>query len=327
MLKSFISFFAVILLSHTAQAIWTTIDLPDRLSYESTAMSHLSDGRLLYAHDGNIYRQSAFGSSSTVAFSNAPSGAYSFVTGNGFIGVGSFGGSAPIYSFNAGDSNAPFTNSGSIQSYTGATYENDSILTVGINGDREGSSVSEVGIYSRSGMYTTIVSNVSTYSGGIAWSGDTLYVADNDDTRIYSFSSSQVSSAINGAELSIENGTFITNLGVSGSIAVDSEGRIFASGYQSNGIQVYDPSAQTTGSLFSNDAGTSYTVGTFSNGSNNYIAWLNAEGYSAGDGITYGYALEANVPVPEPANYGLFMCIIAIAFVLCRRLGDYKKNL
>lgn len=302
----------------SVSAAWTTFGLADRVSFNSTAMAHLDDGRLVYAHDGAVYQQDAFGLPSMTSFGNAPSSAYSFVSSNGFLGVGSFGSTAPVYGFEAANTASSFTNTGSIQSFHGLAYTANSILVVGANGV---GGVSEIGHYNTAGVYQPIVSNVSAYSAGITLdAAGNLFVVDNDDLNIYSFSATQVTAALEGATLGIGDGTLVTNLGVSGSIAVDSQGRVFVSGWQKSGVQVYDPDTAESGSILPNHDNTNYSVSTFSDGVNDYVGWLNWAGYSAGDAVTYGYDLDTNVPVPEPSAYGLFGGLLALLIASRRRV-------
>lgn len=321
--KQQLTFLSVSLLAGSSlSADWSTFALPDRDAGSTPAMTHLSDGRLIYAHHGKIYQQATFGSSTLNQYTNAPDNtasfeSYSFVASNGFAGSSLSFGAGPVYNFTAGDTASGFTSTGPIQTYYGTAYTSDSVLIVGANG---GSGQSEVGHYNDLGTYTTIVSDVSGFSGGITLdSSGNLYVIDNDDLNIYSFTAGQISAALVGLPLEMSDGTLITNLGVSGSIAVDSQGRIFVTGWQQAGIQVYDINTGDSGTVIPNAKNTNYTVETFSDGVDDYVAWLNWEGYSPGDGVLYGYDLDSNVPVPEPSTFALIAGLFAMLGIMKRR--------
>ena len=316
MKKTTLIVFTSLLSAATLSASWTTFQLNNRLSYNSTAMAHLNDGRLVYAHDGSVSQQNTFGSSAMTSFTNAPTGAYSYVTSNGYLGVGGtfVEPTAPVYKFTATNTNSLFTSGGPIQNYVAVAYGTE-ILISGVNG-----ATSEIGHYTAEGTYTSIITDVSTYSAGLALDGaGNLYVADNDDQRIYSFTAAQVTAAISGPALTIADGAFVTNLGVSGSLAVDSLGRLYAAGWQLSGIQVFDTNTSIAGSLTPYNENKNYVVSTFSDGTDDYVAWLNAKGSNAGDGVTYGYDFDSAIVVPEPTAYALLAGLFTLAAVGIRR--------
>jgi hypothetical protein len=317
MKKTTLIVFTSLLSAATLSASWTTFQLNNRLSYNSTAMAHLNDGRLVYAHDGSVSQQNTFGSSAMTSFTNAPTGAYSYVTSNGYLGVGGtfVDPTAPVYKFTATDTNSAFTSTSSVQNYAAVAYGADILMS-----GKNGSGVSEIGHYTTAGTYTSIITDVSAYSAGLALDGaGNLYVADNDDQHIYSFTAAQVAGAITGSALTIADGAYVTNLGVSGSLAVDSLGRLYAAGYQLNGIRVFDTNTSIAGSLTPYDENTNYVVSTFSDGTDDYVAWLNASGFDAGDEVTYGYDFDSAIVVPEPTAYALLAGLFTLATVGIRR--------
>lgn len=320
--QQFTSLSVTLLACSSLSAAWSSFALPNRDAGSTPAFSHLSDGRVLYAHHGTVYRQDTFGNSTLSEYTNAPdntgsSETYSFIASNGFAGSTVSFGAGPVYTFDSGNLSSTFSSSGPIQSYYGVSYTPDSALIVGANG---GSGQSEVGHYTDAGVYTTVIEDVSLFSGGITLDGaGNLYVIDNDDLNIYSYSAAQVAGALIGLPLQISDGTLITSLGVSGSIAVDSQGRIFATGYQLAGIQVYDMNTGDSGTLIPNLNNANYSVETFSDGSDDYVAFVNWESYSPGAGVLYGYDLDGNVPVPEPSAYALIAGALAMLTLQKRR--------
>jgi hypothetical protein len=298
----------------TLSASWMTFELADRVSYNNTAMTHLDDGRLVYAHDGSVYQQDTFGDSTMSSYSNAPTGDYGYITGNGFLGAGGFS-AASIYGYTATNTATSFSSIGSQQNYAAVAFGADILISGG-----NGAGVSEIGHFSSAGVYTTVVDNVSTYSAGLTLdSAGNLYVADNDDNNIYRYTAAQVSAALLGATLAISDGEFITNLGVGASLAIDSMDRLYAAGWQTSGIQVYDLITEEVNSIIPALNNTNYSVTTFSDGANDYVGWLNAEGFALGDGVVYGYDLDGSIVVPEPATYALLAGFACLGLVALRR--------
>lgn len=294
---SFIVAGAFAALSISCQAAWTTLSLPDTTSWENTTIGHLSDGRFIYGNSGTLVQQVAFGTNAVSAYANAPSGDYSFVTTQ-FLGIGGFG-PGPVYSFAGGTTATSFTNISSIhQVYQAVNYDASSMILVGTAGGN-----SDLAYMNTGGTYVTLINNISTFSGAIARddSGN-VYVADNDDFNIYKFSSAQISSAILGTPLSIGDGMLVANLGVSGSLAVDSStNRLYASGWQHNGIQVYDMTLGQSGSFTPGLDNSNYQVNSFTDGSNSYVGWITRSNWNGGDAVTYGYDLSSLVAIPEPS--------------------------
>ena len=305
-------------LSIPCQAAWTTLSLPDTTSWANTTMGHLSDGRFIYGHNGALVQQDTFGSSAVSPYSNDPAGDYSFVTSQ-FLGIG---GSSPqpVYSFTGGNTTSSFTIfPSSYQVYHAVNYDTTSMILVGTAGGN-----SDLAYLNTSGTYVTLIDGISSYSGGIASDASgNVYVADNDDLKIYKFTAAQISSAIGGTSLTMTAGTFIANLGVSGSLAVDSAtNRLYASGYQLEGIQVFDMTLSQSGSITPGLANTNYQVSTFSDGSNDYVGWVNRNGWSGGDTVTYGYDFSSQVTVPEPSTFLLLALSAAGGLAVLRR----RKN-
>jgi len=285
-------------LTNPCRAAWTTLGLPNTTSWANTTIGHLSDGRFIYGHNGSLVLQNAFGSGAVSAYAGSPSGDYSFVTSQ-FLGIGGFS-PQPVYSFAGGSLASSFTNiSSSYQVYQAINYDTSSMLLVGTHGGN-----SDLAFLNTSGTYVTLIDNISSYSGGIASDGfGNVYVTDDDDKNIYRFTSAQIAGAIAGTPLTLANGTLIANLGVSGSLAVDSTtNRLYASGWQLNGIQAYDMTLAQSGSFTPGLDNSNYQVTAFSDGSNSYVGWITRDNWSGGDTVIYGYDLAAQVAIPEPST-------------------------
>lgn len=325
-LKSLIAFIACastwsFVSSSTFAQSWTVLNLPNTNNWNNIAITHLPDGRFIYGHDGTLLLQNSFGSNATTSFTNAPSGDYAFITPS-YLGVGGWG-AAPIYAFNGTDTSTNFTNLGSRQNYAGVNF-GSGLLLVGLNG---GGGTSSLAYFTSGNNLQTIIDNISTFSGGIALdaNGD-VYIADDDDFLLYRFTNSQIANAIaTNTTLTLTQGTLLGNLGVSGSLAVDiTNNRVYAAGWQINGIRVLDLSTNQTGTLVPGPDNSNYQVSFFSDGSNTYLGWLNRSGFSGGDTVLFGYALASTIPIPEPSS--LLLGIACFALFVCLKLRTNKNQ-
>lgn len=327
---------ALLLAPSSLFATWVTIDLPDLSEdYASYQSANLPDGRLVFGSNHALSLQTSFGGSSFDSYSNpltwrpssvAVSGGSLAAIGNGAFGQGS------VYTFDPSSPSTTFSAIPglSIQNYGILFRDSSSLLIAGANG-------SGTNIYSSpdaSVSYVTldgvvnkvIVDHVANFTGGFAL--DTvgnLYVVDdrNSENRLVRFTSSQVDDAIAGAPLSIDQGTYLTSFDMYGSLAVDSLGRVFASGYGADGIQMYDPATGVRTSLVPGFQNSNYIVSTFSDGTDDYIAYLNASGADEGSQLMYGYDKVENV-VPEPGLATLLFSGLAALSFLRRRTTSIR---
>lgn len=303
----------------TAQAAWTLLPLPEAQNAFNTAMGHLPDGRFIYGHNGLLIQQNAFGAAAATPFTNAPSGDSSFVTsthiGTSGVGTRSYDGSSTGSGFGSaiGVPNNP---------YVGVNYGAGGLLMVGSQGF--GSS----GLYhiSSTGDITTLLATVSDWSGGMAMDDiGNVYVAyagfGASENNIYRFTDAQIAAAIAGTPLTIGQAAYVGNLGVSGYLAVDSAtNRLYATGWQTNGIRVLDLGTNQTGTLVAPgfDNANYAALSTFSNNGTRYLGWVNRAGFASGDDVTYGYAALSTLPIPEPGG-ALLSLVGLLVFVQRRR--------
>lgn len=297
-----------------ASAAWTTIPLANTVNWGNTAIGHLDDGRFVYGHSGEILRQDVFGASAASVYTNSPSGDVGFLTSK-YYGSGAWGG-GPVASYASNNLASAFTTIGSYQCFHAANYGASGLLIAGTSGGN-----SDIFHLSEGNVATTLIDNFSTYSGGIAVDGSgNLYVADNDDQGIYFFDAAEIAEALAGTPLLITDGDLVANLGVSGSLAVDSAtNRLYAAGWQLDGIQVYDMATHESGSLVPGLANSNYQVMTFGDGEDAYVGWLNRSGWNGGDTLTYGYDLASAVTIPEPTTWGLLGLGLATLAVARRK--------
>ncbi len=321
------AFAATLLASASLHAAWTSMNLPPlSQSFGSYWAGHLSDGRLVFGSNNDLDLQSSFGSAPLLDYSNAgtwdPSGLAIFSNSLGAIGQGTFGASS-IYLFDPSNLATGFTaiSGVTIQNYGLAFRNSTSLYVAGLNGsqlnafDLPKHSVSYVA--TDGSVNKVIIDNISDFSGNIALDlAGNLYVSNNDNGGLYKFTAAQLVAAISGAALGIGDGQFLTTIAQNSSLAVDALGRIITAGYGGTGIDIYDPANNTHTNLVPALANSNYVVSTFSDGVQNYIAYINASGSSEGNSLTYGYDTVANV-VPETAS--VLLLGLGVSGLLARR--------
>jgi len=307
---------AAYLTTQITHAAWTLIGLPDTDNFNNTALGHLSDGRFIYGHNGTLYQQDTFGVSATSTYTNAPAGDYPFVNSQylGLTGAGFPPAPAPVYSFNSLSTTSTFSSIGNFQVFGALVYNTSNLVVVGLDGGN-----SDLGYLTASGTYTTLIDGISTFSAGITGnSAGDIFVADNDDQNIYRFTASQIASAIGGTPLTVGDGQFVVNLGVSGSIAYDDTAdRLYAAGFQVPGIQMHDLATSQSGNIDPVAGSAAYSLATFSDGTDEYISFVSRDGFSGGDSVTYGYDLSSNIAIPEPST--LMLLLLGGGLALTRR--------
>lgn len=303
-----------------ARAAWTSLDLPPLpVLFGNYQMGHLPDGRLVFGTSGDLVRQTAFQTSGaamledyTGALSWDPSAVAIHSTTLGVIGAGGFFGPSALYVFDPSNLATPFTPipSVALQNYSVLFRDAASLYVGGGNGTGGSHAVSYVTL---DGTTRVLIDNISTFSGDIALdSMGNLYVTDNDDLRLYQFPAAQLTLAIAlNQTLTLDDGVFLTTLTRNGSIDVDSQGRIWSTGFQGSGLEMFDPANGLFTSFTPALDNSNYIVRTFEVAGTGYVAFLNASGFAAGSAITYGFDTVQNL-VPEPASGALLLCGLAI---------------
>jgi len=293
-------------------ADWTTFSLPPlSQSFGSYWMGHMADGRLVYGSSNAIARESVFGSGALVPYSNAGSwdpSSVSLLSDNlGVVGQGTFGPSS-LYLFNPSNLATGFTaiTGVSIQNYNVVFRDSTSLYVDGLNGS--GTNAFSLPKNALSYVKTdgsvnkVIIDNISDFSGSFAVDlQGNLYISNNDTGGLYKFTLAQLNGAIAGSPLGIGDGQFLTTLPHDSSIVIDALGRIISAGPGANGIDIYNPADNSHTTVVPGLVNSNYVVSTFSDGVDNYIAYIDASGSSTGASLTYGYDKVANV-VPEPGS-------------------------
>lgn len=310
-----------------ARAAWTALDLPTlSTTFGSYQMAHLPDGRLVYGTDNDIDRQTTFQTSGAVAFddyANAgawyPSAVAVFSNTLGVVGEGSFSGASHLYVFDPSNLATPFTAipSVTLQDYAFVFRDASSLYVGGKNGTDPGNLTGRqnaVSYVTLAGTKQLLIDDISTYSGGMALDASgNLFVTDNDDLKLYEFTAAQLAAAItNHQVLTLNDGAFLTTLSRNSNIAIDSLGRVWSSGFQASGLEMFDPGNGSFTSFIPAWDNTNYIVSTFSAAGAGYVAYLNADGFTAGSNLKYGFDRVENL-VPEPSTGLLLLAGLALA--------------
>jgi hypothetical protein len=311
--------FTAAFITSQASADWTQFSLPNLTdAFSPTAIAVLPDGTYVFANEGTYYHQDAFGLPGYTAYSNVspgnsadPSFLAVWDATHAVAGGGGFGAS-DLYRFDPASLTAPsFTAQGlSLQNFSGVFRDANSLYVGGGNGTNSTHAISYVNLNTASSK--VIIDDISQFSCAFAQdaAGD-LYVGDEDNQKVYKFTAAQLNLAIAGTPLSITNGTFVyQSINSLGSMAIDSEGRIWTSGFLENGLQVYDPASNTESTVVPGLTNANYMVTAFSVSGHYYVVYTDeANPFQGGTAQFFGF--EA---VPEPGTFGLAVAgLVALA--------------
>lgn len=315
-MKNYVGFTILSMLTTGAFAEpWTTFSLENTTApYNTWSLGHTDNGQFVYAENGSVWQQDAFGAGAHTAFSDGLAGGAnpSFIDGHySVMGTGGWG-PEPLVTFDSSNTGASFlTTPTSIQSYDGRMRDAAGAYVVGANGTFGQYSASNTLSYvALDGFSTkTIINDISAYSCGLAMdNAGNLYVGDNDDGNVYFFAKSQLDGAISGSALEITDGSFVVDFGEGGdigSLAVDDNGILYGAGWNHSGIVSYDPNDDSFYTWQPGYDTSHYIVDSFSFGGSNYVAFASASGSAAESNVLYGYAnMEA---IPEPGTITLMM--------------------
>ncbi len=313
------------------QATWQTqivgSFLPDAVN--STAFAHLPDGRFLLGVQGQLSVQNVWGlpgrtpiGAGGVEFDPAflaVRDAHSALLGAG----GGFGGSTGVHGFNPGNPAQSLTTVplAAIQNFSGVWWQSSVLpeggwMIAGTNGPAGKNNVTFVSADgTRSGPVTR---EISTFSSGIATdAAGNLYAAlyelsGADAEVVLKFPAKDVRTAaaavFNGTQNLIPKaaGAPVFRFDSASSIAVDAAGRVWASGFKVNHLQVYDPSTGASRRIVPDHAPLAgvtdviYQVQTFSRNGEAYVAFLaQDEAGTSGTPILHGLAPLSHLTVPE----------------------------
>jgi hypothetical protein len=219
------------------------------------------------------------------------------------------------------------------QNYTGVYWKSPTSLLEGwlvsgtnwlVAGSNPPAYVHNVVFISLDGTKTgPVTATISTYSGGIAVdAAGNLYAAtyeidENweptaDANRILKFSGAHVEAAIQAviagspAPIPVSSSAFVFRFDSTSNIAVDSLGRVWATGYAVNRLQVFDPATQTMSRIvpqhgpFPTGTDVLYTLGHFTRSAVGNVSFLaQDENGNAGTNVYAGYAADSSIVIPR----------------------------
>lgn len=320
--------------SHVHAASWTSfsIDTFATTAFRTTALAHLPEGRFVYGVAGQMFVQDVFGAAGKI---NIPVGSLflgpSFIAvrnaSSAIVGQGGYP-TSNVFSFNpsAPSSGVNSTALASLQEYAGVYWKSptsarEGWLIVGGNGEFGTSNVVFVSLDGT--KIGAITQTISTYSGGIATDAagnlfaatydlDLEFLPTPDADRVLKFNASLVDVAVaavlagSPAPVPLISSTFVYKFDGTSNIAVDSLGRVWATGFAVNHLQVFDPATQTmsrvvpTHGSFPPGTDVLYTVRDFTRSGTGYVAFLAQDENGAGGTHVYtGYAPVTSIAIPK----------------------------
>ncbi len=314
---------------HTAT--WQTLTIASLLPEEvnSSTFVHLPDGRFVLGAQGQLSQQSTWGAASRSPIGNggvsfdpaflAVRDASAILLGAG----GGFGGTTGVHFLNPAAASPSLTSAplASLQNFSGVWWQSSlsnrsGWLVAGTNGPTGKNNLT---FLSADGSQRgPVTGEISTFSSGLATDAAgnvfaALYeLSGPDSDRVLRFSAAQMEAAAaavlagNPAPLTKAAATPVFQFDSASSLAVDAMGRVWASGFKVNHLQVYDPATGASRRITPDHApmaGVSdphYQIQAFSRLDETYLAFLatDEEG-KPGSPILHGIAPLSHLTVPE----------------------------
>ena len=295
----------------------------------ATSFAHLPDGRFVLGLQGVLSVQNAWGSPGRTVIGPGgvefdPSVLAVRDSTAALLGAGGgFGGSTGVHGFNPGNPAQPPTTVplAAMQNFSGVWWQSSVMpeggwMIAGTNGPAGKNNVTFVSADgTRSGPVTR---EISTFSSGIATDASgNLYAAlyelsGTNSEVVLKFRAKDIETAAAAVLKGTPNpipksaGAPVFQFDSASSIAVDAAGRVWASGFKTNQLQVYDPSTGASRRLLPDHAPLAgvadplYQVQTFSRNGEPYVAFLvQDEAGTAGSPILHGLAPLSHLTVPE----------------------------
>lgn len=295
----------------------------------ATAFAHLPDGRFLLGAQGHLNVQTAWGlpgltSIRTDGVEFDPSFLAVRDATSALLGAGGgFGGSTGVHGFHPGLpapalSPAPLAN---LQNFSGVWWQSPTSPRAGwlIGGANGPGGRHNISFVSADGARTgPVTDGISTFSSSLAVDArgqlfTALYELSGPDAeRVLRFPAAAVEAAVaavldgHPAPMAKAGGTPVFQFDSASSLAADAMGRLWASGFKVNQLQVYDPSTGASRRIVPDHAPLAgvtdllYQVQTFSRNGESYVAFLaQDEAGAPGTPVLHGLAPLSHLPVPE----------------------------
>lgn len=297
---------------------WRWMPLPDLADpalgeFNSPALAHLPDGRFLFANIGRIWRQDAWGGTALTELATGtavfdPSFVAIRDASNAIIGQGGLSGvTTDVLAFDPSSPAPEFASLAEIQNFSGCHWSNPATgregwLIAGNRGSLYGTSTNSVSYISADGTTNRIViDGLSSFSGGITsdTNGNVFVATYGNLDTVYRFSASQIEAALAGPPLTPAGGARLHEFLTAASLAVDSRGRIWAGGFKTNTLEIYDPATGATGFLtpdhppLTNAWQVMYQARAFTKDGEGWIAAVARDAYDGDQTGYYCYARAA----------------------------------
>ncbi len=322
--------FATTTPSAHAATQWTSLKVGTLNSY-SLQYASLPDGRFVLGTNGAVQIQTTFGTAGQTQVANGGSVTFdpSFVAidsagTSGLIGGGGFNATSGMYGFNPSSPSTSLLSTplATLQNYCAVYYPVTGHLGWLIGGLNGTNGKHNITFVSADGQHTgSVTGELCTYSSGIALdAGGNFYAAlyetagsanEADADKVLKFTASQIDAAVAAviagtpAPLAKADGALVFQFDSAGSIAVDSQGRLWATGYKVDYLQAYDP-AHSAARIFIPDqpalkhaqGAPAYQLQTFAHSGVKYVGFLaNDSFYNFGSDLVYGYDKESDLVV------------------------------
>ncbi|MBB5039995.1 Calx-beta domain-containing protein [Prosthecobacter dejongeii] len=305
---------------------WTSLKVGELTNF-SFSHDHLPDGRFLFGTVGKVFVQDAFGAAAATEVANPTSILLdpSFVTSRSgtqaLVGGGGFSGPSGVYLLNPSAPATPLVTPAlaTLQNYNAVFWKHPTSGREGwiIGGANAGFSSNLTFVSTDGQSVGAVTGAISAFSGGLTTdpSGNVFVsLADFNaaiNNKIVKFTAAQMDAAVvavlagDPAPLAVGASTPVFDADASGSLAADSLGRLWITGYQIGHIQSYDTATGATRRFtpdhpaLANAAGpAAYSVKVFSKEATEYVSYLaNDSYYTTTSDLLLGYRPTAEMVV------------------------------
>ena len=314
--------------------LWQTLTI-GQLNGEgvnATAFAHLPDGRFLLGTQGQLSIQAAWGQAPRLLI---PSGGVDFdpsflavADANHALlgGGGGFGGASGLHPFDPAAASPILTSQplATLPNFCGTWWRSPASGRSGwiVGGPQQPSGQHGLSFLSPSGrLLGPLVARLSTYSAAVAAdAAGNLFAAQYElpgsptqaaSEWVRRFSAAQIDAALLALEagqpgLSGAHGTPIFQFDSASSLAIDAQGRLWASGFKTSHLQLFDPATGASRRILPDHPPLGpgltplYPVQTFSRLGQAYAAFLASDlAGSPGSPLLHGIAPLSAFPVPE----------------------------
>jgi|GEM_PF-1237063 len=300
----------------------------------STVFDHRSDGRFILGSQGVLTLQKTFGSAAQTVIKNGgvvfdPSFVAVQDDTRALLGAGGFFGPSGLHPFQPSSPATPVTAAAlaTLQNYVGVFWRHPTSGREGwlIGGANGTGGMHNVTFVSTDGLHIgPVTGDLSTYSAGIAVdAAGNLFAAlfeldgspnEADADKVVRFTAAQIDTAVAAviaaapSPVDRSSASFVHKFSSASSIAVDEQGRVWATGFKISALECYDPALGQGRTLVPDHpalvgaaAAPSYQIQTFTRDGSAYISYLATDAWGTpGSTMFYGYKPEEELPTVRP---------------------------